>query len=97
MCNALPVTFILMPIAAGLSILLILLLFLSKPRMWTKELIAACMVVIASAVTSMAVHLFLTMFTPIQAYGLFALIVATPFAIAGVRIFVYRKKRIKEK
>jgi hypothetical protein len=72
---------------------------LSNPNIWykankymAKELIAAGMVVIVLAIISLAIHLKITMFTPIQAVALFVIVLNVPLMIAVLRSALYLKR-----
>ena len=61
-------------------------------RYAAKEIIATSMVTIILAIISMAMFLRFTMFTTIQATGLFWVIITVPLVIAIVRSLLYLKK-----
>lgn len=72
---------------------------LSNPDIWYKankymarELVAAGTVTIVLATAAMLVYLRITMFTDIQANGLFLLILLVPLGIAVLRSLSYLKK-----
>ncbi len=95
MNESLPITFKLMPAAMLLGIIMILLsipLLHRANKHVARELIAAGMVIIILAIVTMLIHLSITMFTTIQAFALFIMVIAVPLLIAVLRSLSYLKK-----
>jgi hypothetical protein len=84
-----------MPAAMLLGIIIILIsipLLFRANKYVARELIAAGIAIITLAIVILLIHLRITMFTPIEAFALFIMVIAIPLIIAVLRSLLYFKK-----
>lgn len=91
----LPITLKLMPAAMLLGVIMILIsipLLYRSSKYIARELIAAGMVIIILAIVTILIHQCITMFTPIESFAMFIMVIAIPLVIAVLRSLRYLRK-----